>query len=116
MTENKLTDSEMREFTTWIKGERCMLCSPKSNPRGPSDMHHVGDRQGHRHSVQAGIPVCRHHHRLITDEPYLEEMLKLREWGQFYLIMWTKTRAIDHAINYAQRFGESDSSVLPSGT
>lgn len=71
-----ITDSEHNE---WIKAQRCYLCSPKSAPRGPSDPHHVGDGVHPRRSLIARIPACRHHHELLQREPYLEELLRLRD-------------------------------------
>lgn len=71
----------------WIRGQRCYLCSPKTQPRGRSEIHHVGigDAINSRRGILLGVPLCRHHHQMVTPEPYLENRLLLRIVALWYL-------------------------------
>lgn len=77
-----LTDKEKHEI--WIRNQLCYMCDPRY-AAPTSDPHHVGDGVNSRRSLPDCVPLCRGHHRLITDQPYLEKLLDLRSVAKHYL-------------------------------
>lgn len=77
-----LSDSE---HEAWIHSQHCYLCDPRFKPRGPSERHHTGDGILKRRDVILSVPLHRGHHQLVTDEPYLERVLRLRKVAVWFL-------------------------------
>lgn len=82
----KLVDDA--EFEAWIQKQPCHLCSLKVAPRGPSERHHTERKKGNRRSYLWSIPDCHRHHKLLTNEPYLEELLNLKKVARYYLTLF----------------------------
>lgn len=82
------------EYMVWIKTQRC--CAPVVDCDGPIEAHHAGRRGlGHKAPDDTCIPLCRRHHRDITD------MTFVFRWTRDELRTWQDAQIDRHRALYA---------------